>query len=112
MIHLSERGIPLVYTGENNILPVITIENYMKWYKLYTVLDGSVLPLSVRIASRYEKENTGSPAWSDHIPTPWFCKWIFDRYEDYYEWDYMAYELIIGRWIREGRSLIPQNILI
>mgnify|MGYP001567987992 CR=1 FL=1 len=42
-LHFSERGIPLVNCSGSRTRPVITVENYCKWYGLYLIhVDGRV----------------------------------------------------------------------
>jgi len=45
--YFSNRNLPLIYYGEPSEKPVITVENYLKWYDLYLVLPtGSVERIS------------------------------------------------------------------
>jgi hypothetical protein len=41
--YISPYGNPLVYTGEPGERPILTCENYCKWYALFAVLpDGTI----------------------------------------------------------------------
>ena len=68
--YLSERGIPLVYIGPPRYKPVLTVENYCKWYGFHLVHpDGSVTSLSSD--DYYEIQNHDLNAISgDHLYSP------------------------------------------
>jgi hypothetical protein len=103
-MHFSNRGIELVYQGRQGSLArkILTVESYIKWYEIFTVApDGTVEPLPRKIAWRYEdiQGDYGGVPWSDHIPTPEFCRWIVDNHVEY-EWDEPSLDMIYGRWHR------------
>ena len=101
-LHVSERNLPLVYTGP---LPsagvILTVENYGKWYDVYVVRPGGVGTLPNRYCRLYEKMHPGYCAMSDHIPSPGFCQFL-GRLAGH-EWDNRSLEMALGRWVREGR---------
>lgn len=68
--YLSERGIPLVYIGQPRDRPVLTVENYRKWYGFHLVQpDGSVTSLSSD--DYYEIQDHDINAISgDHLYSP------------------------------------------
>ena len=65
----SHRGLPLFTTI--NARPLVTVENYGKWYSLWLILDfeDEVLPIEFSnlklTASRLDKS-----AYCDHVPNP------------------------------------------
>lgn len=98
--HLSDRNIPLVY-NEFSERCILTIENYIKWYDIYIVSGHEVKKLPSKYANKYLKEDENRWAWGDHIPSPWFCKWLTESHSEL-EWDYCSYQLVVGRWICES----------
>lgn len=42
-LYFSERGLPLLYVDKPLDIPVVTLENYTKWYNIYVIApDGTV----------------------------------------------------------------------
>lgn len=111
-IYMSDRDIPLKYCSfPLPLREVLTVENYCKWYDIYVIkTDGKVYRLPQRYSQRYESENEGACAWSDHIPTPWFCRWLVNTNQKF-EWDSNAWEMIVGRWVLEKRPEIDKTLL-
>jgi hypothetical protein len=64
--YVSERGHSLMFVGEPLEVPVITLENYEKWYEIHVVMpDGSVQGVNVKTLQ--EAENKDFKAmWIDH----------------------------------------------
>lgn len=106
-VHTSDRGRPLVTGGRCSARhTVLTVESYIKWYDIYTVTPaGRVGRLGYRFTRLYEARYPGWTAWSDHVPTPLFCRWLHETYSDRFEWDAVALDTIAGRWLTEGRKL-------
>jgi len=112
-IYLSERDIPLVYYGEPPPKSkfYLTVENYLKWYHIYRITpEGKVRILPEHFSRKFEAENEGCCAWGDHIPFPQFCAWLTKFPNNI--WCDQSLELIIGRWILEGRSLAAISELV
>lgn len=100
-LYFSDRDMPLVYCWSNPETPVITVENYCKWYTIHVVMpDGSVecpdLPYG-----------DGDLWWHDHVPSPDFCKHaaealvaLSSKYANAH-WDTQSLEMVMGRYYRE-----------
>lgn len=108
-IHYSDRNIPLLYHED---IPekgsILTVENYIKWYDIYVIGKSKVRKLPFKWNNQYEQEFEGEVAWSDHIPTPWFCKWLTKKFT----WDYVSLEVILGRWILENHPQIQTDLFV
>lgn len=97
--YLSNRDMPLLYVGDQPQVPVLTVENYCKWYKLFLVHpDGSVEPVPFPM----DCEQTGGTGFVDHVPHPRAFV------EEAHRRDAMphaaALEMITGRWVLEVRD--------
>jgi hypothetical protein len=106
----SKRGLPLIYCGQSSrTAPVLTVEAYIKWYDLYVISpDGTVRPLNDFARRAYEFDHDGEAvAWSDHIPTPSFCRWLAQGHPARFEFDPVALDVIAGRWLTENRPSPP-----
>ena len=110
-LHFSERGIPLVYYGVLNEKPILTVENYSKWYNLYYVYpDGEVSPVLepaydfaerelLKIAyglTGEAKQDFPTMVRGDHIYNPFALKFIAG-YVGGFVYP-QSEEIIIGRW--------------
>jgi hypothetical protein len=88
-VYMSERGHPLVYHGSPGKVPILTVENYLKWYSLYLVNpDGSVEPVDFP-----------EDGYCDHVPYPAAVEEMAaDR-----GWVgcYESLEMIVGRYVLE-----------
>lgn len=92
--YVSERGHPLVYAGEPSDRPVLTVENYCKWYNLYAVdTDGTVIAVETDRTPGFES------SWRDHVPHPAACE-AFAKTNGW-EWDENSLDMIYGRYARE-----------
>lgn len=97
--YYSDRGYVLVYHMEPRDKPVLTVEQYCKWYTPYLVMmDGSVRAADIHNLELYV--NDGS-AWggSTHVWNPDAIAALADE-EVWYVCD-ASFEMIIGRWMRE-----------
>ena len=113
-IYYSDRGIPLLFTDSLISRPIITVENYLKWYGVHVVFpDGHVEPFENndkmrtqafdlferRVAHRYHE----SP-YADHVPSPRLLPWL--AYFMDYDYHTEAVELITGRSILEDGIIV------
>ena len=108
-MYFSPNNFPLVYCDNNPYFSILTLEYRYKWYDIYVVHPNERIEiLASTYSEEYEKQNEGCVAWSDHIPTPSFCKWLVKNH-DFFEWDHLSWEMIVGRWVCEGRYLYPNE---
>lgn len=92
--YVSPRDLPLVFQDEPGDRPILTVENYVKWYTLYVVHpDGRV-----READMTEEDGFRS-AWRDHVPHPAACH-AYARLKGW-EWDENSLDMVYGRYARE-----------
>lgn len=85
--YYSPRGEQLVFIGEPMDVPVITVENYTKWYTLFTIQpDGKVEPLII-------------DGWIDHNPIP-VEVYKYAQQANMFV-DEQSMEMIIGRFVQE-----------
>ena len=95
-MYLSDRGQPLVYVGSPQDLPVLTVENYVKWYTLHVVHPGGrVKAVNFPQAS----PPGGGSAFVDHAPNPLACQQLAAKRG--WVWDENSLDMIWGRWRRE-----------
>jgi hypothetical protein len=111
-IILSDRNIPLVYQFNEDISePVLTVENYTKWYDLYLVNhDRSVNKVGFDALHNFTPKDE-SP-YSDHVPNPKAVKCYADKYS--YHLDEQSFEMMTGRWVIDcdksiGTELDPRT---
>jgi hypothetical protein len=82
----SDRGFPLMFQGEPRPdgKSVLTMEDYLKWYDIYCVTPhGKVHRLPWEAKSGYY----GGPSrWTQHCPTPEYCRWLVTNNPEY-AWD-------------------------
>jgi hypothetical protein len=95
----SKRGHPLVFCGIPQSIPVLTVENYLKWYGLELVmLDGTVEEVGFGELQALADER-GTPAYVDHVPDPTLVQALAERRG--WELDAVSYEVMVGRWESE-----------
>lgn len=103
-MYLSKRNIPLLYVGDPVDVPIITMENYTKWYGIYLVMpDGSVelvKPDLMMVAA----ESLPFLPFGDHLYHPQLL--IQLRRDHGWEVDERAIETAGGRWVREHNSML------
>lgn len=97
----SERGIPLVYCGPApKDVPVLTVENYCKWYTLYLIKPNGIVeayyPNKKLEKECYEKFGFYN---GDHNYQPSAVQYIADKEEFILHEE--AIEMIIGRYEME-----------
>ena len=90
-VYKSDRGMLLVFQEIDAGIPVLTVENYCKWYCLYLVdSSGDVTPVDFP-----------EDGYTDHVPYPDAVEalaesrgWVVDE---------QSMEMIIGRYMLEAR---------
>lgn len=96
----STRGIPLVYTGDPSpYRPILTIENYPKWYTLFAITTES----EVKEVTFDEISFGDEPTFTDHCFNPAAVDALVR--EKNYEIDETSFELIVGRWMIEIKGM-------
>jgi hypothetical protein len=97
--HFSDRGIPLVWTGPLLQCPVITVENYCKWYSPYVIMPDGVIR---KITSEEICQATDdySNAWHiDHCFHPKLLLKLAEMLNG--EACEQSIEMAAGRWVME-----------
>jgi len=93
-MYLSNRGHPLVHCTPPIAIPVLTVENYVKWYTLHVVHpDGRVQEVD------FPTESPAGSAFMDHVPNPVACQKL--AADKGWLWDENSLDMIWGRWRRE-----------
>lgn len=101
----SRRGHLLVFGSRGADPPVVTVENYCKWYALQVVMpDGSIAEHDF---GQLEPYNTSYVA--DHCPNPvavvrWALAKGFEVHDE-------SLEMILGRWLLESGESDPVGLL-
>ena len=108
----SERGFPLIHwrcRGQHRYThldsPIITVENYCKWYTLYGVTwDDKVFPITYDYLEEVmpvpKPGFSGDFPWHDHLPNPKAVELFADKKG----WlvDDTSLDLIEYRWLHRG----------
>lgn len=98
--YTSKRNHPLLFVGEPSTDPILTAENYTKWYELYLVQpDGSVTEVAVEDLQLVMEQHDDA-RWVDHLYHPRLIYWLADQLKA--EIDERLIEVAIGRWILES----------
>lgn len=93
--YYSWRGIPLIYVGKD-VTPVVTMENYCKWYGIQVVIDGRVENVHPNILD----ELCGDDHFiGDHNYHPELLRRVAKHYGGYV--DGISLEAAAGRWAME-----------
>jgi len=102
-IVLSDRNIPLVYQFNEDISePVLTVENYTKWYNLYLVNhDRSVN--KVEFDALHDFTPKDESPYCDHVPNPKAVR-TYANIKNFYL-DEQSYEMMVGRWVIECKEI-------
>jgi hypothetical protein len=98
-LHYSDRDIPLVYTGPLLDCPIITVENYCKWYSPYVIMPDGVIR---KITSEEISQATDdfSNAWHiDHCFHPRLLSKLAEMLKG--EVCEQSLEMAAGRWVME-----------
>lgn len=98
-VYVTSRNHPLLYTGELFDKPMLTLENYDKWYGAHLVMpDGSVVEVPskdlVAVTDKF-----ADARWIDHLLHPRLL-YRLARHLDAYI-DIRAIEVAAGRWMIE-----------
>jgi len=76
--------------------PVLTAENYSKWYELFLVMpDGTVGEVGFGELHELADERGVSP-YVDHVPNPSLVSVLAERRG--WSIDHVSYEVMVGRW--------------
>jgi hypothetical protein len=101
--YISPYGNPLVYTGEPGERPILTCENYCKWYALFAVLpDGTIDRVDFPGQDDRFPDSEITPGVSgfcDHVPNPDEVLRMAEKLG--WDVDTQAHEMIVGRWAIE-----------
>lgn len=100
--YLSKRGFPLLFVQPPLDVPVLTAENYDKWYELYLVQpDGSVTQVdSTAVLDVADKHPDAR--WVDHLYHPRLLYRLAKHLGA--ELDERLLEVATGRWIFESED--------
>jgi hypothetical protein len=100
-IYESERGFPLLYVYQPGPNPVLTLENYTKWYEgIYLVMpDGSVQKVGVDTIDEVQNKHRDA-LWVDHLYHPRLLYRVARHLNA--DIDERAVEVAIGRWMLES----------
>ena len=102
MTHVSSRGLPLVYSGMPCDRPVITVENYLKWYDLYLVNPDCSVTVFDHYEELYDVLSSEFPTVTlvgDHCWNPSYVLELEKRTG--YILCNESIEMITGRWVRD-----------
>ena len=106
---LSPRGFELFCDGVCD-RPVITVENYMKWYDLFAIHpNGQVTVVDGREFEHGFYTEYDQSAYGDHIFNPYFVLYLAGKLG--MDVCLPALEVIIGRWEIEHNDF-PREQLI
>lgn len=98
-MYLSPRGNPLLYVREPTTVPIVTLENYTKWYEIFLVMpDGSVQEIDSDLIFDIDDSKVGC-LWIDHLYHPRLLYRIAERLNACV--DERAVEVAAGRWMIE-----------
>lgn len=96
-LYMSDRDIPLIYVDSPLDVPIITLENYIKWYSVFVILpSGEVQKVPVQ---KIEEANESGSWVADHCFHPKLLYRLAKMYGG--SVDSQAVEIAIGRWIEE-----------
>lgn len=105
-IYYSDRGMPLLYMGAPLEVPVLTLENYTKWYRIFMVMpDGSVTDISDQVNEALSKYSDAQIR--DHSYHPRLLYRLAEMNKGCV--DERAIEVAAGRWIIEATEDTSYN---
>ena len=107
--YLSDRGIPLLYYGDPPPHKILCVENYCKWYCLYSIdSDGKIEPVAITyedLEPYCDGESVHDP--SGHVLNPYgVSKWAA---ANGYRMHDESYEIMVGRWVLESLESYPMH---
>lgn len=93
---VSDRDLPLVLRSSTSMYPIVTVEDYVKWYDLY-IVDGDT------VCKSYDMKDDRAFAhdvdWVDHAPEPASVVRACKKHG--MKLDYCSYVAICCRWIED-----------
>lgn len=99
-VNHSERGFPLLWQRQCDE-PIITVENYEKWYNLFVVHPDKRVEV-VDSSLILELSEKGSSLWIDHEFHPRLLLLVAQRYGGCAHAE--ALEMAAGRWVMAGHG--------
>lgn len=94
----SNRNIKLI-TQEVNDKPMLTVENYMKWYDIFVIqINGEVVPVN-EITYLKDIEDHAGRTWYDHCPTPAYFHEVSKRIGA--EYDNETFSAVCVRFVED-----------
>ena len=107
-IFKSERGIPLICQGKDNNKPVVTVENYCKWYQIFVIYpDSTVVPADWPTLNKINK-SSDKHLIGDHIFHPELLEKFADHIGGYVH--DVSLEAVTGRWMFEYHDKTAEEI--
>lgn len=101
----SKRGHALMFSARSADPPVVTVENYCKWYALQVVMpSGDITEYDFGQLEPYATHYV-----SDHVPSPlavvrWARATGFEVHSE-------SLEMMLGRWLLESGESKPKELL-
>lgn len=101
----SKRHHLLMFGARSADPPVVTVENYCKWYALQVVMpSGAIVEYDFEQLEPYAENYV-----SDHVPSPlavvrWARAMGFEVHAE-------SLEMILGRWLLESGESKPKELL-
>ena len=107
-MYCSDRGIPLICQQVYNI-PVITLENYCKWYNIYVIMpDGNVSKVDMDLIQCIQ-DKSPIHIMDTHIWHPIMLEKIASHLQGYV--DDVSLECCYGRWMMEHKNVFPLDLV-
>lgn len=108
--YVSERGHPLLYWRSSDhplTKPVLTLENYLKWYSLYVIYpDDRVEEVDYAL---YDGLMSPGTDWYDHVPNPQLLQRLCDKMD--WGLDDTAEEVCLARYFTNVRELTVEEAM-
>lgn len=101
--YLSWRGLPLLYVRKPLDKPVLTLENYTKWYRVQLVMPTGEVQDVESGAILAANDKITIFGWVDHLFHPKLLIQLAKDLDAYT--DERALECAGGRWLRENDGL-------
>lgn len=102
-VYLSNRELPLLYVREPLDKPVLTLENYTKWYHVFLVMPTGVVEVVDPGAEWAANDKLRFHGIVDHLFHPQLLIQLAKDLDVYT--DERALECAGGRWLRENDDL-------
>lgn len=105
----SDRNIPLICQDTDMTVPVITVENYIKWYDIYVIQPGGIVfALPWDIINQITQDHPNETWTGDHVFRPLLLEKIAEKLGGVV--DPVSMEVVIGRWLLEYKNENVENI--